>query len=216
MRAGGAEQVAQPRTVGEFDVLLAEIELQLQQGSELQELLPQAAQLRGIAAAQLVHRHAVLRRGRRGDHVRNRFCLRQIHLAVDIRAAREFARLGEPAARLRQFVQQGADDVGGGVAADLRGVLARIRARRAENAHEDVVQPGGVAELDGIALGRGRRPGAERDHAVHGGQRVGSADADDGDGARAGGSGRRTDGISSVYHTCEYTNYRRIYAPALC
>ena len=60
VRAGGIEQRAQPRAVGELDVLLAEVQLQFQQRRELQQLFAQLAQFGGIAAAKLIHRDAML------------------------------------------------------------------------------------------------------------------------------------------------------------
>ena len=63
------DQGGQPVAVGEFDVLLHEVQLELHQAGEVHELLPQPGNAVADAAAQLAHGHVVGAGGIGGDEV---------------------------------------------------------------------------------------------------------------------------------------------------
>ena len=113
------QQRGKPVPVGEFHFLLAEVELQLHQRRQLEQFRAYLSELLRISSAQLVHRHAVLHLRTRCDHIGHRLRLREVHLSVHERPAREFTRLRKAASCLRQQLQYASDYVCRRMAAQL-------------------------------------------------------------------------------------------------
>ena len=126
--------------VGKLQLLVVgKVQLQLDEGGDMQQLVAQGAQLPAESAPHLAHRQAMLCLRGRSDKIGHGFCLTQIHLAVGEGAASVFAGLRQACAAVNEKPEGALEDVGRAVAGDLRGVLARVRMRGAEDRYQHFV-----------------------------------------------------------------------------
>ena len=210
--------MAQFPAVGELHLFLGEVELQFQQGGQVQQPVAQRRESRRIAAAHLVRGQRVggLRRG--GDEVPDGFRLREVQLAGQVGADGELARRCHACPGGDEQPQDFGDDVGGAVAGDLDRIFARIGVRGAEDGGQHVVHRA-ISVRDTAVVHRisgrfgERRPAPEEGVAEC--QRPCAADADDGDGAARGGR-RGDDGIVVGGHARMSFNGPRCGAAVRC
>lgn len=179
-------RLAQLPAVGELHILLREIQLQFQQGDQLQQPVAQPVERRRVAAAQLCRGQRMGRARRGGDQIGDGLGLREVELSGQIGADGEFARLGHAGSGRAQQAEHLRDDVGGAVAREFDRILARVGVRRAEEGRQHVVDRAvavdDAAVVHAVARGCGEVRAAAED-AVAERRSAGAADADDGDGA---------------------------------
>ena len=141
--------------VGKLQFLVVrEVKLEFEEGSEFEELLPQAGELRAEVSAQLAHGHAVCGLVGGSDEIGYGFSLREVHLAVQVGAAGVFAGLGLAASVVDEELQHLAEDVSAAVAGYLDAVLSGVTVGRAEEADEHFVDHS-VLPVVYVAVGDG-------------------------------------------------------------
>ena len=179
-------EVLQLTAVGKFEVfVVGEVELEFHQGGDVEELVAEGGELLAEAAAHLVHRHAVGGCGRRGDEVGHGFGLAEVHLSVEKGALGVFARCGQGAACVQEFLQHAMENIGRAMAGDFGAVLAGVGMRPAEEADEHFVDGlalGGkdVAEGEGVRLAFGKGSALEGlENLIGTSDGIGARDADD-------------------------------------
>ena len=194
--------------VGEIDLLLAEVELQFEQGREVHQPLAQPVERRRVAAAQLVRRQRMGGPGGGGDQIGHRLGLCQIEFPVEVGAAREFARPGHAGPGLQCQAQHLADDVGGAVARKFDRLFARVGVRRPEEGRHRLVHDAFAvtdrAETAAPARPLGEGPAAAEEPVGdrHG---LGAGEADHGQSAARGrsrGDDRIAVGVHGVISRC--------------
>ena len=94
--AGLRDQREELAAVSKFHILVAEIELELEEGGEVDKLPAQLFQLFGIAPAQLADGKAVGGGIGGVDKVGHGLCLAEVEPTAEEGLAGEFARLGQP------------------------------------------------------------------------------------------------------------------------
>ena len=133
-------QAQELAAVGEGDILLAEVQLELHQGRQLDEALAELGELTAVAAAHLREGHAVLGCTLGGDEVGHGLGTAEVHLAVEVGAAGVFAWLSHAAALVGQRLEERLLYVEGAVASDLHHVLACVAVRGIEAGDQHLVE----------------------------------------------------------------------------
>ncbi len=139
--------------LGEGDILLAEVELQLDECHKVEQLLAQAAQLAAVGTAHLVHGHAVGGGRLRGDDIGHRLGLGEVDTARGEGTAGEFARLGHAAAGLDEGGEELLLNPPRAVAREFDHVLAGERARATVEGEHYLVEQLAVAVGDAAQMG---------------------------------------------------------------
>ena len=191
--------LARPRDGVAGQVLVGEIERRLGEGERAHQPFAPAFAERAERAVELAQRLARLRGGLRRHQVGQPFGRRQVHLAVDERAAREFARLRQPQPRQpAERAERAVDDRAAAVAMDFRHVLAGETGRRGEPEDQRAIERRPVARVgqggDGGAAGRRQAPGQRFER----GAGAGARQAQDGDSRRSGARRQREDRVAGA------------------
>ena len=112
--------------------LVGKIERRLEPRGQIEQRGVDRGDRRGERALELIHRRARLERRDGVDQIGDGLGLHEIEPAVEVRAQRELARLGQPrAGRHRQF-DDAPQQQRAAVPADLDDVVARVGVRRGE------------------------------------------------------------------------------------
>ena len=146
------------------DFLLRKIEHRLGQRAQFGELRDQAVDRRGEFAAERAQRRARRFAARGVDQVGHRFGLRQIELAVEKRAAREFARLGKARAGIEHGAEHRMRHHRSAVALQFEHVLAGIGMRRRKYSAmpSSMRSPRASRKNDSVAFAGCRQPPEHR------------------------------------------------------
>ena len=138
------------------------------------------------------------------NQVRDRFCLNEIHLAVDERAQGEFARPRESRTSSDRALQYLLQDDGTAVRAELNDVLARVGVRRRKPCGDDLINR---SLRSSSALAHARERGVPRQQRCFANQdsrrnlaRINPADAYDPQASPAGRGRNRDDGVVGRKH----------------
>ena len=116
----------------EVESLVGKIERRLEPRGQIEQRRIDAANRRRQRALELIHRRARLKRRDRVDEIGDRLRLHEIDPAVEVRAQRELAGLGEPRARAHRELDDALEQHRAAVPADLDDVVARVGMRRLE------------------------------------------------------------------------------------
>ena len=194
------QQRCKPVPVGKFHLFLAEVEFQFDERGEFKEFRTDFGKFGGITAAQLVQGDPVLRLRARCDEVGYRLGLCEVHFPVRKRPAGELSGPGHSAAGFAEQPEYAACYERGGVAAYLRGILARIGMRGAVDAHHDFVDAGDVPVLESISARIGGTSLVEAHDPVDGAKAVGTAYPYHADRPGADRSRGSTDSVCRIIH----------------
>ena len=202
VRACLVNQRDKPGSVRELDLLLAEVQFELQQGSHLHEFTPEKGKLVREPAAELVISDPV-RRGRRGrNQVRDRLGLGQVHLAVHEGPAGELARSGQAAAGRQQPADQLVGNISRSVERNLHRVLAGVAVRGAKYRYQHVIQPRNFSVMDGITITFRNASALQLNDCISKAEAVRTADPDNRNCSGPRDGGRSNDGIGGgIIHT---------------
>jgi hypothetical protein len=150
------DELLQVVTVGKLHVFLAEVQLQLNKGGEVEELLSQVADFGREAAPHLLHGQLVGGSGAGGDEVGHRFGLGEIQLAVEEGAEGKLPGLCQPCLSAKEELKDLLLYVGRAMAGYLYSVLAGVGVGGFEKAYQHFVQHGSLImdhpEMDGVGL----------------------------------------------------------------
>ena len=105
-----------------------------------EEMAPNLLNLPAEAAGELLLGGAQSERGAGSYDVHDRLGLRQVHLAVEKRPSREFARFGRPSFGSQHRLEEARGDEHASMAVELRHVFSRVAARRTKNDSHSFVQ----------------------------------------------------------------------------
>ena len=142
MRGYPVNKVEDPGAVGELDVLLAEVQLQLHEGDDVQHLGAHLLELRGIAAAQLLQGNVVGGPVLGGDQVGDGLGLGQVHPAVQEGPFGKLTGGGHLGPCGYQCPQYLGDNVLGPMTIYLGGVLPGVGVGSPEDHGHDLVDNG--------------------------------------------------------------------------
>ncbi len=181
------------------DVLIGKIDVGLDVREELEDALLQRRDAPAERAGELLVRGAQREIGLRGDEVHHGLGLREVELAVEERALRELAGLRQPRAGLQQEIEQAPRDQQAAMSGKLDHVLARVARRRGEMREQNLVDFV-VAVVDRAEFRAPQLPRAAAAKEPRNDRRgLGSADADERDGALADGRGDRGDRVGGAH-----------------
>ena len=184
------------------DVFFGEINVRLDMGQGLEQLVAQLVDALGELAGELFVGGAQGQLGARVDQIGHGFGLREVNAPVEKGAAGEFAGLGQPRAVCEDGVEDQFCGQNSAVAGDLDDILAGEGAGRAHDGEQGLVHvlavAHDVAEVDRMRRRGGRFDGrcaGGRKGAVRDGERLRAREADDGQPAFAERRGNRSDGV---------------------
>ena len=185
----------------EIDVLVGKVECRLGERSQLDQRLDLGADRARELPRQAARRSPGRGRRRRVDQVGHTLGLREVELAVEERAQRELARLGEPRPELDAAGEQEPQHRRPPVAVQFDDVLAGVGLRRRKVECEPLVddRPGAVAERRERRHPRREGPAGKRRHEL---RHPGARHPDDADAAAPRRGGDRGDRVGGVHRAC--------------
>ena len=119
--------------------MVGEVQFEFHECRDVEQFVAQFAEHGAVVAAHLVHGHAVVGRGGRGDEVGHGFGLAEVHFPVEESPLRELPGACRFAALRQEQFHHAVEDVARTVAGNLRTVLARIGVGCAKQADQHLV-----------------------------------------------------------------------------